>query len=419
MGDYLPLKDSPQYGSVGSAPPLSPVTPGGGAADFAAFDSEPNGGLFLPDDDANAVEKLPSAPPLAALPHFAGYGASYDAAPLGPPPAYDEAKFVPETTSKITDGPQALSHEEARKVFLEEVSTHCCYGKDPATKCKIESITPSDALHYKLESFSENRTTKWTHKPYRGTPVDGPMFGAPPPPWDIDVRFDHMFQNKVVSVEVPHTSNVQTCYGCHGHGHVECSRCRGKRRIKCQSCHGHGHVKRRENRNGEWVDIKDHCAFCHGKGRIKCPRCHGHGKVTCSVCEGACHLRHFIELTVEFKNHILEHVVEKTHLPDHLIKNAAGKTMLEDVNVRILPVGFKEGNWEEVSNKSQQLLNQHASELSSHRLWQQRQTVRSVPVCDVRYEYGSKKHAFIVYGLEKRVWYDKYPADCCCGCTLL
>jgi len=412
MGDYTRLNDSSQYGAVGSAE-------GAPAADFASFDVEPNGGLFLPDDDSNAVEKVPSAPPAAALPAFAGYGASYDAAPLGPPPAYDESKFVPEVTSTVAAGPQVLSHEEARRVFLEEISTHCCYGKDPATKCVIQSITPSDALHYKLETFSENRTTKWTHRPYRGTPVDGPMFGAPPPPWNIDVRFDALFQNKVVSVEVPHTANVLQCYGCHGHGKIECVRCHGKRRIKCSRCKGHGHTTRRENRDGQWVDKTEHCITCSGKGRVQCPRCHGHGKVTCTICSGACSLLHFIELTVEFKTHVLEHVVERTSLPDELVKNAGGKTMLEDVNVRILPVGYKEGNWAEVAQKSQQLLTQHASELQTHRVWQQRQNVRSIPVCDVRYEYSSKTHTFIVYGLEKRVWYDKYPADCCCGCNLL
>jgi len=245
------------------------------------------------------------------------------------------------------------------------------------------------------------------------------MFGAPPPPWSIDVRYDQMFQNKVVSVEVPHTANVQPCYGCGGHGKVECCRCHGKRRIKCDRCHGHGHITRRENKDGQWTDVHDRCASCNGRGRVQCPRCHGHGKVTCTVCSGACSLLHFIELTVEFKTHILEHVVEKTSLPDHLVKQAGGKTMLEDVNVRILPVGYKEGNWAEVAQKSQQLLTQHASDLNSHRVWQQRQSVRSIPVCDVRYEYSSKSHAFIVYGLEKRVWYDKYPADCCCGCNLL
>jgi hypothetical protein len=128
---------------------------------------------------------------------------------------------------------------------------------------------------------------------------------------------------------------------------------------------------------------------------------------------------HYIELTVEFKTHILEHVVEKTTLPHDLVKQAGGKTMLEDVNVRVLPVGYKEGNWAEVAQRSQHLLDQHASDLKSHRLWQQRQTVRSIPVCDVRYEYNSKAHAFIVFGLEKRVWYQDYPADCCWGCTLL
>jgi len=417
MGDYERLKEQPQYGAVGVAGGLTPS--GGAPADFASFDAEPNGGLFLPDDDANAIEKIASAPPLSALPTFAGYGNSYDAAPLGPPPAYEDSKFVPENTSAVGTGPAALTPEEAKKVFLEEIATHCCYGKDPAEKAQVESMTPSDALHYKLESFSESRTTKWAHKPYRGTPVDGPMFGPPPPPWTIDVRFDQMFQNKVVNVEVPHTANVLPCFGCAGHGHVECSRCHGKRRIKCTGCHGHGHNTRREYKDGEWRDVQETCHTCHGKGRVQCPRCHGHGTVTCPVCSGARSLLHFIELTVIFHNHILEHVVERTSLPDHLVKNAGGKTMLEDVNVRIGPVSYKEGNWGEVAQKSHELLTRHAGDLGAHRIWQQRQTVRSVPVCDVRYKYDNKLHSFIVYGLEKRVWYDKYPADCCCGCNLL
>lgn len=141
--------------------------------------------------------------------------------------------------------------------------------------------------------------------------------------------------------------------------------------------------------------------------------------MTCPTCDGARSLLHFIELTVDFKTFVKEHVVEKTALPHELVKKAGGKVMFEDVNVRILPVGYQEGNWGEVAAKSQELLNQQGAELSSSRIWQQRQTVRSVPVCDVRYEYKNKGHSFIVYGLEKRVWYPSYPADCCCGCTLM
>jgi len=300
------------------------------------------------------------------------------------------------------------------------VDSRCCYGGGPAKKCIIDSMIPSDALHYKLESFAECRATKWTFKPYRGTAVDGPMFGPPPPPWAIDVRFDRLFQDKVIKMEVPHTASVQMCFGCGGRGNVECCRCRGRRRIKCHHCNGHGHTSRQVREpDGRMVQRSEGCFVCHRKGRVPCPRCNGHGRVTCTVCQGAASLLHFIELTVEFKTHVKEHVVEEMNLVGGLIKDAGGTTVLEDTNVRVAPVAMNQGTWAKVSSMSQQLLAQHGSELACFRVWQQRQTVRSVPVCDVSYQYKGKVHRFVVFGLDKRVWFDNYPADCCWGCALL
>ncbi len=50
-------------------------------------------------------------------------------------------------------------------------------------------------------------------------------------------------------------------------------------------------------------------------------------------------LRCFINLTVTWKNNKADHVVERTSLPDHLIRGAEGKLAFQDTQPRVMIVG--------------------------------------------------------------------------------
>ena len=66
-------------------------------------------------------------------------------------------------------------------------------------------------FQYKLETFTEGRTTKKKKKPYKGGPVDGPENGPAPMPWEINCPPKSFFKDDKIKKEVPHTAKVKVC----------------------------------------------------------------------------------------------------------------------------------------------------------------------------------------------------------------
>ena len=60
----------------------------------------------------------------------------------------------------------------------------------------------------------------------------------------------------------------------------------------------------------------EQCTFCNGRGHRRCSPCHGRGHVQCHTCRGSGSLVHYLQLTVDFKDHDDDYVFEKTDLPD-------------------------------------------------------------------------------------------------------
>ena len=65
-------------------------------------------------------------------------------------------------------------------------------------------------------------------------------------------------------------------------------------------------------------------------GCIRCGRCGGRGSVECEVCFTRGQLKRYLKLTVTWTNHKDDEVVERTSLPDELIKTAQGVTAVQD-----------------------------------------------------------------------------------------
>jgi hypothetical protein len=49
----------------------------------------------------------------------------------------------------------------------------------------------------------------------------------------------------------------------------------------------------------------------------------------------------------------------------------------------------------------------------------QRQTLRGVPVTEVKYKWDDVTTRYWVYGNERKVYAPDYPHQCCCGCEIL
>lgn len=365
------------------------------------------------DDNENAAPPPPTAPPAEMFGKFAGYesvgfGTDY----LPPPPPYEPPKQQ-QTPEQIFQQATAISEDQARDALLAFVAENCCYGKKAAKDMDIKDIAPSSAYHYNLTSFCESRSSAWKHEPYRGQMIDGPQNGQAPQPWSIPAQPNQLFTPQVVNIEVPHTASVKPCHDCMASGYKRCYKCYGRGRVRCTWCHGSG--SRTEHRDGHSHRVT--CTWCHGSGRRICKICHGHGRVMCWTCQGQAQLKLFIQLTVTWESHIDNHVTERTDLPNQLIIGSQGTDIFTQELPRVYPVtAFHD---QDVNDGSQRLVEAHSRNWPSKRILMQRQTLRAVPVSEVKYEWKDTNTRYWVYGLDHKVHAPDYPQQCCWGCAIL
>ncbi|KAL5015046.1 hypothetical protein ScPMuIL_009316 [Solemya velum] len=366
------------------------------------------------DDDPNAQAPPPSAPPMEKMDTVTGYSnIGFQSGGMLPPPSYEEAMKGPAPERGEISNVPTITEKEARESLLHFVAENCCYGKGAAEELTFQDLKSSSAFHYKLETFAEGRQTCWANEPFRGQQLDGPFNGPAPGPWEIQMQPQTMFTDSKVAVEVPHTASAKPCHECLALGRVRCYRCHGRGRVRCTPCLGSGHVTR--YRQGEHERVN--CTFCHGRGRRQCYTCHGNGMVTCTTCQGTTQLKWYIKLTVQWTNHIIDHIVERTTLPDHLIRNVTGQVAFEESQLRVWPVNhFPDA---EINNASQRLVNQHSTAFPSEKILMQRHNVRIIPVTQAMYRWKDKDSSYFVFGFENKVHAPDYPQKCCWGCVLL
>ncbi|KAF3860601.1 hypothetical protein F7725_000856 [Dissostichus mawsoni] len=255
---------------------------------------------------------------------------------------------------------------------------------------------------YRLETFTESRSTEWSHEPYRGQPVDA--FAQPPPgPWDVPAKASTFFVDDQQIMKVPYTSSTKPCHVCVGMGRRPCKDCAGAGNKVCWVCNGSGF------RHGD-----DRCHHCSGRGRENCSRCQGKGSLQCDTCHGQQQLLVYINLTVKWINNSENYVVEQSSgLQADNLSKVSGKELFRDTQYLVYPlVGFPDPT---VVNAAQRLVHDHQGKYSrTSRILQQRQTIELIPVTKITYSWKGKSHIYFVYGNEFTVNADDYPATCCC-----
>lgn len=88
---------------------------------------------------------------------------------LPPPPTeFTAPKDDVKPTFTFTSAP-VISEDTARQALVEFVSKQRCWGTGTAKNLTFEKLQPSHSYHYVLETFTEERTSKWDHEPFRGT----------------------------------------------------------------------------------------------------------------------------------------------------------------------------------------------------------------------------------------------------------
>ncbi|BFZ08343.1 hypothetical protein BsWGS_11382 [Bradybaena similaris] len=407
-GGKLEIRTGEAYqanNTVGGAAPYPPQQGGGPKNEFV------NHGGPAPAGESGEHEPEPPPPAADSMEQHAGYGnIGFEGATL-PPPSYDDATSGPPPDRQAINSVAAITDQEARDAIIQHVSEHCCYGKGPAAEMQFTEMKTSSAFHYTLETFGEARSTKWVNKPYLGEGIA--VSGPPPGPWDIQLQPPQMFASSKVEMEVPNTASVKPCYNCHARGYRRCTLCFGRGMKLCTTCGGSGMENYYENGN----QYTRRCTWCIG-GYSSCTFCGGTGQVMCSKCQGRGNLRWFILLTVQWTNHLDDHIVERTALPDELIRTVSGLTAFEETSPRVWPVNhFPE---QEINAASNNIVSKHAGQFTAERILMQRHRVRIIPVTEVFYNYKKQQNStFFVYSEEHKVYAPDYPAKCCWGCTVL
>ncbi|XP_071350637.1 protein SSUH2 homolog [Trachinotus anak] len=354
--------------------------------------------------DPNIPEEGPSAPPPGWLDDIHGYqghkGGNDDDPLYPPPPAYNPEPELNRNTLVPNVRVPSVSEDVAREALLKFVESKWTYSSKPARNLTFKELKPITVYRYRLETYTETRTSAWQFESYNGQMVDGPENGMSPPPWDIPVALPQRYTNMVQKVRVPHTSFVKLCHTCHGCGRTRCIACFGRGRKRCTFCHGHGHSRNKR------------CTSCHGHGYKRCITCHGHGFKICHVCNGNRNLLHFILLTISWKNNVDEFIPDRQpDFPDKKFEQVTGDPFFIDENLLVYPIqGFPDQDICDVSTK---MINEHLNRFSStSRILQQRQTIELVPLTQAFYNYSGKVHNFFVYGTENKVFASKYPSAC-------
>ncbi|XP_051980199.1 protein SSUH2 homolog [Xyrauchen texanus] len=378
--------------------------------------------LLSDQDEVQAVESCPaasytdqdladdgaSAPPADLMPVVPGYenlGPNVippsNFGPAGPPypqaPTNDPARHF--------DIP-AVTEELAQEAFINYVTSKCCYSSKPAKEMIFTDLHSLNTYRYRLETFTESRTTQWASEPYNGQVVDG-FNGVAPPPWSIPVPVAALFQDCKKAVRVPNTSTVKGCHSCLTLGRSACRSCVNSGRAHCGACNGTGRIH-----NGK------RCRSCQGSGIMRCSACGGVGSLTCTTCKGKGKLLCFIKLKIAWKNNVYMVVIDKrSGFPVELLNDISGEILRTDMAPMVYPVvGFPDSS---VNSASENAVREHQAQFStSCRILQQKQTIELIPITRVHYTWNEKTHIYFVYGVQHKIYTKDYPAKCCC-CSIL
>ncbi|KAK8807582.1 hypothetical protein WA171_000536 [Blastocystis sp. BT1] len=339
-------------------------------------------------------------------PQIVGYTMSQDPVALKAPTVSMGNSQVIETQSCEMEN---MDNDILRASLMNLVQEKSCWGKKAATDMEIRGVAPVNSFHCRWETYMEKRTTSWEQRPFDNRAVDSPDMGRAPLPWEVPVTAPNMFAERKMNVTVPHTEYVMECRDCYGRGRIQCTSCHGRGRENCTSCSGRGYRQVGET--------EEKCPFCNGMGTRTCNHCNGDGMTKCKSCAGSGRIVKYVNLCVEFVNHVLDEVIDVSGLPEEQIIKATGFTMCNQSGYHLLPPqGLASPELEQVCNRLYGLAENLINE-NTERLIQQRVTVRMVPVTKAIGLYKGKSFDFWVYGNDRKCYAPNYPMQCCCGCT--
>ena len=309
-----------------------------------------------------------------------------------------------EESSVIPKESWPMTEEEIRMEVAKYVAVRPFLASSHIQSMEYQSVIQKSAYHYQLETFTEQRETFSVEEPFKENTkrgIDGPDSGLAPNAWDISVHPSSEFESGKKEVKIPHTEVVSTCTRCTGKGNNTCSTCAGTGKRTCSSCKGTGSDKKSSK------GVK--CSSCTGSGNFNCFECHRSGKVECTKCKGCGKILIYQKLKVTWEVTKDNFVSGGNGLKDHDLMAATGSLIVNDLDKRVSPLkNFPDANIEEIS---QETVKRHLAD-QLKRVLKQRQIVRCIPVIIVEYAFQKHRGKFLIYGEDRRVYFEKYPAAC-------
>ncbi|KAF7207597.1 protein SSUH2 homolog isoform X1 [Nothobranchius furzeri] len=341
----------------------------------------------------------PTANMFGNMPGYEGIGA---AGGFLPPPMPAEPVAPPQPGAAPDSWViPALQEDVARAAFKDFANSKCCYGSGPAEEGVITNMEPFNTFRYRLETFTESRSTEMAQKPHEGETAD--FYTQPAPrPWEVEVQAPALFTNHTEEKRVPYTSSIKECDSCHSKGTKACEKCTGSGHNSCLKCNGSG-------KEGE-----QNCSACNATGKDRCSTCSGRGTIQCNTCKGKKQLLTYVKLKVEWKTQTDTFFAEQNSgLKVDDLSSVSGKELFKYSQCLVYPLhGFPNASIFEASDR---LIKEHQTKFAqTSRILQQRHVVDLVPITKVNYKWKTNMHVFYVYGNENKVSAEDYPATCCC-----
>ncbi|KAK9957106.1 hypothetical protein ABG768_011376 [Culter alburnus] len=330
-----------------------------------------------------------------------GGGGAYLPPPMSsvPMPVPEQAASHPEWHNNIP----SISEGRARAAFADYVSSKCCYSSAPVRDGVITNMESFNTYRYRLETFTEYRSTECCQEPYTGQHVDAGIQRAPGP-WEIAAQPPSCFTEHKETIRVPYTSSIKKCNPCSGLGRNPCSSCTGTGSKVCSGCNGSGQCPDNES-----------CNKCDNSGREKCSSCSGSGFHKCDTCDGKGQILTFINLKVKWSTERDDFIAQDSSgLRPEKLGKVSGKELFSNAQITVYPVlGFPDVS---VAQASERLIRDHQVKYTKNScILQQRQTIELITITRVNYTWKEKPYVYYVYGNELKVNADDYPATCCCS----
>nr|XP_040059224.1 uncharacterized protein ssuh2.1 isoform X4 [Gasterosteus aculeatus aculeatus] len=136
--------------------------------------------------DPNIPEEGPSAPPAGWLDDVHGYhgnnGGEGDNPLCPPPPAYVPQPELNKNTLVPDVRVPTVSEDVARDALLRFVESKWRFSSKPARNLVFKELKPITVYRYRLETYTETRTSAWQFEPYNDLPAlsCGPILCADP-----------------------------------------------------------------------------------------------------------------------------------------------------------------------------------------------------------------------------------------------